>query len=296
MRLCSFRIAGVQTSGLEIDGDRFVPMEAFGINDLATFLGVLGSNPERLDGLVPRNGSMSIDPGWERLPPLPRPPRNMFCIGTNYRAHFDEGVRPDDTPLPERPVVFTKPWTTLTAHRGAVPVDRSLTQKVDWEGEIAVVIGRGGRHIPRERAYQHVFGLTLANDVSARDVQLADGALHQWFLGKSMDGFCPMGPAIVSLDELSLSELRFTLSVNGELRQTGRLCDLLFDIPALVSFLSRYTELIPGDIILTGTPAGVGHWRRPQEYLQDGDRISIVSEQLGILENSVHEIVPVAVA
>jgi 2-keto-4-pentenoate hydratase/2-oxohepta-3-ene-1,7-dioic acid hydratase in catechol pathway len=220
----------------------------------------------------------------------------MFCIGTNYRAHFDEGVRPDDTLLPDRPVVFTKPWTTLTAHSNAVPVDRSLTQKVDWEGEIAVIIGRGGRHIPRERAYEHVFGLTLANDVSARDVQLADGALHQWFLGKSLDGFCPMGPCIVTLDELSLPDLSFTLSINGSLRQAGHLADLLFDIPALVNFLSTYTALVPGDIILTGTPAGVGHWKRPPEYLRDGDRIAIVSEQLGTLENSVHEIVSVAVA
>jgi 2-keto-4-pentenoate hydratase/2-oxohepta-3-ene-1,7-dioic acid hydratase in catechol pathway len=296
MRLYSFDIAGVPTPGLRIDGDKFVTIDSLGINDIATFLDAVCARSDRLDERVLRTKAVSVEPDWELLPPLPRPPRNMFCIGTNYRAHFDEGVRPQDTSLPQRPVVFTKPWTTLVAHGGAVPVDRSLTQKVDWEGEIAVVIGRGGRNIPRERAYEHVFGLTLANDVSARDVQLADGALHQWFLGKSLDGFCPMGPCIVTLDELSLPELRFTLTVNGELRQTGRFTDLLFDVPALISYLSRYIKLIPGDIILTGTPAGVGHWCRPQEYLEDGDQVVIVSEQLGILENSVHEIVPVAAA
>lgn len=296
MRLRAFGIDEVPTFGLQLDGERFVPLSSLGVTDVTTFLSHANGGHGRPSEIVLRDRAVSIDPAWEVLVPLPRPPRNMFCIGTNYRAHFDEGVRPGGTPLPARPVVFTKPWTTLIPHQAPVRVDRSLTEKLDWEAEIAVVIGRGGRCIPRERALDHVFGLTLANDLSARDVQLADGALHQWFLGKSLDGFCPMGPCVVTLDELALNEVSFTLSVNGEPQQRGCLGDLLFDIPALIAYLSRYLALIPGDIILTGTPAGVGHWRNPPVYLRDGDRMVITSDQLGVLETPVHEIVPVGVA
>jgi 2-keto-4-pentenoate hydratase/2-oxohepta-3-ene-1,7-dioic acid hydratase in catechol pathway len=290
MRLCAYRIDGVDVEGVRVD-DLFLSLQSLGYKDVADFL---TAEPVERRSRVVETGlghpAVRIEHSWQLLAPVPVPPRNMFCIGTNYRAHFDEGDRPADTRPPVRPVVFTKPWTTLAGHGQEVCVDPRLTRMVDWEAEVAVVVGRGGRDIPAADAYAHVFGLTLANDLSARDVQLGEGNLNQWFLGKALDGFCPMGPEIVSLDELEVDDVSFTLRVNGTQKQAGRLADLVFDIPALIAFLSRYTALLPGDVILTGTPAGVGHWRKPQEFLGDGDVVTISSPQLGVLETTVRHV------
>jgi 2-keto-4-pentenoate hydratase/2-oxohepta-3-ene-1,7-dioic acid hydratase in catechol pathway len=283
MRLCTYRVAGEDVTGLRLGGS-FHPLETYGFADIGEFLAAASAATAEFASYGP---GTPIGDDWELQPPVPRPPRNLFCIGTNYAAHYAEGDRPADTSAPTRPVVFSKPWTTLTAHGQDVYVDPEVTTQVDWEAEVAVVIGRGGRNIARDDALRHIFGLTLANDLSARDVQLGEGNLNQWFLGKAVDGFCPLGPEVVSLDELAISDVTFDLTVNGIAKQHGCLADLVFDLPHLVSFLSRYVELLPGDIILTGTPSGVGHWRVPKEFLGDGDTVTIRSPQLGTLENRI---------
>lgn len=220
--------------------------------------------------------------------PVPRPPRNAFCVGLNYRTHWDEGQRPQDTNVPTTPVFFTKPWTSLTGHRSTVEIDTEATAKVDWEAEIAVVIGRGGRNIAEEEALDHVFGYALANDVSARDLQLDQGPMSQWFKGKSLDGFCPMGPWIRTVDEVpdpTLIEVR--LEVNGHEKQSFCAADMIHTIPALIRRLSLGMALLPGDVIVTGTASGVGHWREPPEFLTDGDTVTMTSNLLGELSFSM---------
>jgi 2-keto-4-pentenoate hydratase/2-oxohepta-3-ene-1,7-dioic acid hydratase in catechol pathway len=221
------------------------------------------------------------------LPPLPRPPRNMFCVGVNYQSHFDEGVRPEGTVVPEAPIFFTKPWTALNGHDAPVPLHGAATQQVDWEAEIAVVIGVGGVDIPLDEAAGHVFGYTLANDVSARDLQLAHGTFSQWFKGKSLDRFCPMGPVLITADELGggEDEIHVQLRVNGVIKQDFSSKAMINSVPRIIARLSLGMALLPGDIILTGTAAGVGYWRKPKEFLGDGDVVEIESEQLGVLRS-----------
>jgi 2-keto-4-pentenoate hydratase/2-oxohepta-3-ene-1,7-dioic acid hydratase in catechol pathway len=211
----------------------------------------------------------------------------MFCVGVNYQSHFDEGERPEGTSAPDAPVFFTKPWTALIGHDDDVVMDRAATSQVDWEAEIAVVIGTGGVGIAVDDAFSHVFGYTLANDVSARDLQLAHGSLGQWFKGKSLDRFCPMGPAIVTADELCGHEddLHVQLRVNGVVKQDFSTRSMINSVPRIISRLSLGMELLPGDVILTGTAAGVGYWRDPKEFLHGGDVVEITSERLGLLRS-----------
>ncbi len=226
-------------------------------------------------------------------PPLPRTPRNMFCVGLNYRDHFDEGDRPDGSSIPQAPVLFTKPWTCLVGHGGTVVVDRSATQRADWEAEIAVVIGTPGLNIAVEDALDHVFGYTLANDVSARDLQLEHGQFGQWYKGKSLDSFCPMGPAIVTANEIGdYREIEVELKVNGVSKQSFRAAAMVNSIPRIISRVSLGCALLPGDVILTGTASGVGHWRKPPEFLHAGDVVEISSPQLGSLRSHIEDAVP----
>ncbi|HLI14647.1 MAG TPA: fumarylacetoacetate hydrolase family protein [Acidimicrobiales bacterium] len=226
------------------------------------------------------------DSTWRALAPLPDPPRNIFCAGVNYRSHFDEGDRPEQTRLPESPVIFTKPFTVLVGDDATVVIDPAVTTQVDWEAEVAVVIGIGGRNIPESEALSHVFGYSLANDVSARDLQRAGGTMSQWFKGKSLDGFGPMGPDIRTPDELAGRDpetISVELRVSGVLKQRFCVRDMVHPIPKLISYLSRGMRLLPGDIIFSGTASGVGLWRKPPEYLRHGDVTVITSPQLGEL-------------
>lgn len=226
----------------------------------------------------------------ELLAPVPRPPRNMICVGVNYRSHFDEGKRPEGTTVPDAPVLFTKPWTALVGHGATVEIDRQATDRVDWEAEIAVVIGVGGRNIEPADAMGHVFGYTLANDLSARDLQLANGQFGQWFKGKGLDGFCPMGPSLVTADEVGeYRDLHVTLRVNGVVKQDFDAVDMINDIPRIIARCSLGMTLLPGDVILTGTAAGVGHWREPPEFLHGGDVVEIESAGLGVLRTTLAE-------
>ncbi|HEY9453129.1 MAG TPA: fumarylacetoacetate hydrolase family protein [Bradyrhizobium sp.] len=224
--------------------------------------------------------------------PVPHPAKNVICVGKNYRAHAKEfqssgfdGSSGGET-IPEYPAVFTKPSTTIIAGGEPIPASADETNSVDYEGELVVVIGKGGRAIPRERALDHVFGYTLANDVTSRITQ----ARHkQWFLGKSADGFCPIGPAIVTADEVpDPARLRLRTTVNGEVRQDASAADLIFDIPYLIACISKIMTLDAGDLIATGTPEGVGIGFKPPRYLRTGDVVEITVEEIGTLSNPVN--------
>ncbi|MBL8359524.1 MAG: fumarylacetoacetate hydrolase family protein [Rubrivivax sp.] len=239
------------------------------------------------------------EPTGARLPlsavtltaPLARPARNLFCIGRNYRAHAEElatTVFRDTVARADGwPIVFTKvPETVVGPHDPVRLPGAAASEQIDYEAELAVVIGRGGRDIPRSRALAHVFGYTVVNDVSARDVQVRH---QQWHLGKSFDTFCPMGPWIVTADELDGTDTRVRCWVTSgghtELRQDGRTRDLIFDIPTLVETCSRGITLQPGDVIATGTPSGVGMGFQPPRWLGRGDVVRIEIDGLGAIEN-----------
>ncbi|MBK9130202.1 MAG: fumarylacetoacetate hydrolase family protein [Gammaproteobacteria bacterium] len=219
-----------------------------------------------------------------------RPVRNVFCVGKNYRDHVNE-VRAQGTAgpgaeaVPEVPIFFTKATSSVIGPAEPIPASQDPTESADYEGELAVVIGRGGRGIARVAAFDHVYGYTILNDVTSRRLQKRH---QQWFLGKSLDGFCPLGPALVTRDAIpDAATLRILTRVNGELRQEGVVAEMIFDIPTLVAALSAFVTLQPGDILSTGTPAGVGAGSAPPRFLRPGDRVAITIEPIGTLENPV---------
>jgi 2-keto-4-pentenoate hydratase/2-oxohepta-3-ene-1,7-dioic acid hydratase in catechol pathway len=218
--------------------------------------------------------------------PLPRPRRNLFCAGRNYHAHAKElsaSVFRNNAPDPNTwPIVFTTVPESVIGPHDAVTLPTEVSTQIDYEAELTVVIGRGGRNIARADALGHVFGYTIVNDVTARDVQMRH---QQWDLGKSFDTFCPMGPWIVTPDELDGGATRVRCWVNGELRQDANTRDLIFDIPALIETCSRGITLHPGDVIATGTAAGVGMGMNPPRWLQTGDVVRIAIDGLGEIEN-----------
>lgn len=224
--------------------------------------------------------------------PIPQPRRNLFCAGRNYRSHAAElatTVFRESLPAEDKwPILFTKfPETVVGPHDTVRLPDPAISTQIDYESELAVIIGRKGRNISRGRAMDHVFGYTVLNDVSARDVQVRH---QQWVLGKSFDTFCPMGPCIVTADEVDGRSVRVRgwLTPRGgssELRQDGHTRDLIFDIPALIEACSRGITLLPGDIIATGTPAGVGMGFAPPKWLQPGDRFRIEIDGIGAIDN-----------
>jgi len=219
--------------------------------------------------------------------PISRPPKNVFCLGLNYAAHAKESsqARGREMKIPTVPVIFTKAPTTISGPYDDVHVDRGATQQVDWEVELGVVIGTGGRNIARADALRHVFGYTVINDLSARDLQQQH---MQWFKGKSLDGFCPMGPVIVTADEFGDPQnKRLQLRVNGTTKQDGNTANMIFPVDVIIEWLSKGLTLEPGDVIATGTPEGVGMGRTPQEFLVDGDVIETEVEGIGILRNRI---------
>ncbi|MFM0191274.1 fumarylacetoacetate hydrolase family protein [Paraburkholderia nemoris] len=227
------------------------------------------------------------------LAPIDQPRRNIFCVGKNYHEHaaefqnsgFDSSAKNGEH-APEAPVLFTKPASTIIGPGDKIPRHTSVTSQLDYEAELGVVIGKAGRNISKANAMDYVFGYTVINDFTARDLQ----KLHrQWFLGKSLDGFCPMGPYLVTADEVDGQNIDVKCWVNGDLRQNSNTSKLIFDIPTLIETLSAGIELQPGDVIATGTPAGVGIGFTPPKFLQKGDVVRIEIENVGVLENEVGE-------
>jgi 2-keto-4-pentenoate hydratase/2-oxohepta-3-ene-1,7-dioic acid hydratase in catechol pathway len=219
--------------------------------------------------------------------PIPRPRKNIMCLGLNYADHAKESAeaRGREVSLPEYPVIFTKAPTTVNGPYGNIVIDPAVSEQVDWEAELAVIIGRTGKNIREEEALDYVFGYTVLNDVTARDLQ----AQHkQYFKGKSIDGYCPMGPWIVTADEIpDPHQLPIRLRVNGVTKQEGNTNMMIFSIPRTIAVLSIGMTLEPGDIIATGTPSGVGFARNPPEFLQPGDVVETEIEGIGILRNTV---------
>lgn len=223
--------------------------------------------------------------------PIPQPRRNIFCVGKNYHEHAQEfhdsgfDASSGGQAVPDFPIFFSKSHTTIIGPNEPIPASADWTNSVDYEVELALVIGKGGRAISKADAYDHVFGYTIINDVTSRTLQQQH---KQWFLGKNFDGFCPMGPWLVTADEAgTVDSLVVRTSVNGEVRQGANIKDLIFDIPTLINILSAVTTLQPGDIIATGTPAGVGIGFDPPRFLQPGDSVSLEITNLGVLTNPV---------
>ncbi|MFW7342593.1 fumarylacetoacetate hydrolase family protein [Pollutimonas sp. H1-120] len=218
--------------------------------------------------------------------PIPVPRRNIFCVGRNYHAHAKElsgsVFKANNADPAAWPIVFTKFPECVVGPKDNVVLPGAVSNQIDYEAELAVVIGTGGKNISRDDALKHVFGYTIVNDVTARDVQMRH---QQWDLGKSFDTFCPMGPWVVTADELDGTNTRVRCWVNGEPRQDGHTRDFIFDIPALIETCSRGITLLPGDIIATGTPAGVGMGLTPPQYLKAHDVVRIEIDGLGVLEN-----------
>ena len=245
---------------------------------------------EKLDGLsdlLPESAARPVDE-ISFLPPLPRPGKNPIMLGRNYQAHAEEGARVYGTEIGsaiiENPIYFTKTVTSLVGHKEGV-IHHPATKELDYEAELVVIIGPGGRSIPPERVIDHIFGYTICNDVSARDLQHRH---NQWYMGKSLDTSCPIGPWIVTKDEVSdPHNLDISCRINGETRQNANTSQFIFDIPSCISVYSGGITLEPGDIIATGTPEGCGFAMDPPHFLKVGDQMECEVEKIGILENPV---------
>ena len=213
-------------------------------------------------------------------------------MGKNYHEHahefaasgFDSSAA--SGAVPKHPIIFSKVPDCVIAHRDLVSIDRRVSEAIDYEAELGVIIGKGGRGIVAANALDHVWGYTIINDVTARDLQ---GLYSQWLIGKSQDTFCPMGPWAVTRDEIDLKDTKIQCWINGELRQSANTRDLIFDVPAIIETISAGVRLIPGDVIATGTPAGVGIGFKPPKYLVPGDVARIEISGIGILENEFSE-------
>lgn len=283
MRLVSRQAAGGESLAV-VDGECWVDASDLVPGGPATMLGLLAAGPEAIDALAAAATGADIKLHGNRLSdadllaPLPRPGK-IVAIGRNYREHAtEEGVEP-----PAAPLMFAK-WPSAVVGPGAeIRWDPDLTSQVDYEAELAVVIGRRARNVEVADALDHVLGYTCLNDVSARDLQFGDG---QWTRGKSLDTFCPMGPVLVTADEIGdPQDLAISCTVGGELLQDARTSAMYFGIAEIISACSRSFTLEPGDVIATGTPGGVGVFRDPPRFLRDGDRVVVEIEGIGRLEN-----------
>ena len=219
--------------------------------------------------------------------PIPRPGKNVFCVGWNYLEHFEEGGAKleDKRELPTWPVFFSKAPTAVNGPYDVIPFDANVSTQLDWEVELGVIIGKGGKNISEADAMSHVFGYTVINDVTWRDIQRRHGG--QWDKGKSLDGTCPMGPCIVTADALDHTNLRLTCRVSGVTKQDSNTKHLYFKLPRLIHDLSLGQTLEPGDIISSGTPEGVGFARTPPEFMKAGDLLETEIEGIGVMRNPV---------
>ncbi len=225
------------------------------------------------------------------LAPIPRPQKNILCLGLNYKEHVEEGMRGGwraKTDVPQYPVWFTKAVTSVCGPHEDIVVEPAVSTQYDWEVELMVVIGKAGRHIPRERAFEHVHSYTVFNDFSVRDIQRRHGPPPQWFKGKSWDRGSPMGPWLVTADEIGTPpRIRLTCKINGVIKQDSNTELMMFDIPTAIADISEVMTLEPGDVIATGTPSGVGLARTPPEFLKEGDLMETEIEKIGVLRNRI---------
>jgi 2-keto-4-pentenoate hydratase/2-oxohepta-3-ene-1,7-dioic acid hydratase in catechol pathway len=287
LRIATYVQAGKRQVGLvHADGQQITP---FKISPDAAKRGALPLiEAVASGGALPSLEARSVAVALVRVEaPLPLPRRNLWCVGRNYHAHAKElsaSVFKDNDADPQSwPIVFTKvPESVIGPRDDVLLPGASISGQIDYEAELAVVIGKGGKNIGRADAMGHVFGYTIVNDVTARDVQMRH---QQWDMGKSFDTFCPMGPWIVTADEMDGTKTHVRCWVNGELRQDAPTENMIFDIPTLIETVSRGITLVPGDVIATGTPAGVGMGFKPPRYLKAGDVVRIEIDGIGSIEN-----------
>jgi 2-keto-4-pentenoate hydratase/2-oxohepta-3-ene-1,7-dioic acid hydratase in catechol pathway len=290
MRYCTFQHGNRAAAGLLSGGSVFdlghcffkTFKRPFKFRDLLDFLQAGG--PARLKdldlGALRQDREACLPLRDVRLrAPIPRPPK-IVCVGLNYRAHAaEQNLEP-----PKAPMLFAKAPNIVIGPDDEIRIPYGLSEQIDYECELAAVIGEPGFQIPRARAADHVLGYTILNDVTARDLQRGD---KQWFRGKSLDTFAPMGPVVVTADEFNPADAAVSLKVNGEVRQNSRTSDLIFDVPFLVEYVSACFPLEAGDVLSTGTPSGVGMFMTPPRWLRKGDRVEATIEGLGTLSNTV---------
>jgi 2-keto-4-pentenoate hydratase/2-oxohepta-3-ene-1,7-dioic acid hydratase in catechol pathway len=287
MRIATFDVQGRRRVGaVSEDGQSVTPFVLDEVEAGRGALTLIERHPA-CDGTPQLSGERFALVDVQLEAPLPMPRRNLFCIGRNYHAHARELSGSVFKSAPKEtqswPIVFTKvPECVVGPYDEVRLPGAEVSTQIDYEAELAVVIGRGGRNILRGAALEHVFGYTIVNDVTARDVQMRH---QQWDLGKSFDTFCPMGPWIATADSFDGTHTRVRCWVNGEPRQDASTTDLIFDIPTLIETCSRGITLYPGDVIATGTPAGVGMGMTPPQYLKSGDLVRVEIDGLGAIEN-----------
>lgn len=285
MRVATFSIAGERRVGLVDLESRTVAPFDLPVESAAS--GVLALIDRNGAGLPRTLSPVPLD-RVELEAPVPRPRRNIFCVGKNYHEHAHEFARSgfDSSAgagaVPKHPIIFSKVPETVVPTGAPVLLDASVSTAIDYEAELAVIIGKEGRGIAPENAFDHVWGYTIVNDVTARDLQ---GRYSQWLIGKSQDTFCPMGPWAVTRDAFDLENAAIRCFVNDDLRQDSRISLLIFDIPTIIATLSQGITLKPGDIIATGTPVGVGIGFEPPKYLKAGDVVRVEIDGIGALEN-----------
>lgn len=289
MKLVTFRAEGGPALGL-VEDDGTTVRDLRGVTGDAGLVQVI-EDWASWSGRIAQASGLPVVPEAQLLAPIPSPRRDLFAVGKNYREHVAEFGRSGyDTPqrsedLPDKPIVFSKATTSVTGPFDDVESHPSVTAELDYEAELAVIIGTGGRGISYDDALDHVWGYTIVNDVTARDVQRDH---KQWLLGKSLDTHAPMGPWAVTADEIAdLGALEVSSHVNGELRQKAPVKDLIFDVAELVRVISAGITLLPGDIIATGTPAGVGIGFDPPRFLQRGDVVECAITGLGAIRNTI---------
>ncbi len=287
MRFVTARVNGTERPGL-VAGNEIVPLPS----SFADLVGFIEAGEAALAETARLAGERSAErvplADAELLAPIRRFRRDVLCTGWNYWDHFEEGQgrrEGQDVERPKAPTFFTKSPDAVIGPRDPIGYDPRISEKWDYEAELVVVIGRAGRSIPAARAHEHVFGYCLANDVSQRDLQRRHGG--QWLKGKSIDGTTPLGPMIVTPDELDIRSMRLQCFLNGAKMQDAAIAQMAFSIPELISELSFGMTLRPGDILLTGTPSGVGYARNPPVFLKEGDEIVTRADGIGELRNRV---------
>jgi 2-keto-4-pentenoate hydratase/2-oxohepta-3-ene-1,7-dioic acid hydratase in catechol pathway len=290
VRFVLFRTSSSGPQPAVLEGDTLRPLAGLASLDAYLALDAGGRTAAlgRLGPAVPLAGATLL------APLMPR--KNVFCVGRNYLAHAEEGARArgEELKLPTVPTLFSKAPTSIAGPGATLELDGGVSQKYDWEAELAAVIGTRCKNVREEDALGVVFGYTCLNDVSARDLQ---NATTQWFKGKTLDDTCPLGPALVTADEVGdPQDLAISLRVNGEIKQAARTSSMIFSIARIIAYLSEGTTLEPGDIIATGTPEGVGFARTPPEFLRDGDVMEVEIEKVGLLRSPVRIAAPVGAA
>ena len=287
MKLITFRHNGAVKAGVLTNNDRIIikddgPDAAYAVRRLIEGETGVGGW---------QGGEASLDlSDVELLAPIPDPRRNIFCVGKNYYAHakefndsgFDSSTKEE---VPSVPVIFTKATTSVIGPNAPILSAMDPTDSVDYECELCFVISKKAHKVTKADCFDYIFGYTILNDVTARYLQQRH---NQWFLGKSLDSFAPMGPSIVTIDEIGdITTSTISTTVNGELRQQAKIADLIFDIPTLMETLTATMTLLPGDIIATGTPVGVGLGFKPPKFLKAGDLVSVAVDSIGTLTNPV---------